>query len=205
MAPQDSPNTDETGSPLLLGKTTYSTSTQRYQETIKQLRNCGIEGVIQLPKIALLGVQSAGKSSLIEAISQIKVPRDNRTCTRCPMEVILSRSEKKWSCKISLRFETGQAPGISPVMTQPFATTEDKNEVTLILRRAQLAILNPSEPIANFLTLTDAQCKTRTISQNFSRNTIVIEIIGADVDVTFIDLPGIISNTETVTHLVMFF
>jgi hypothetical protein len=38
------------------------------------------------------------------------------------------------------------------------------------------------------------------LSNSFSRNSIVVEISGADIDVTFIDLPGIIQNTEKVTQ-----
>jgi ABC-type polysaccharide/polyol phosphate transport system ATPase subunit len=37
---------------------------------------------IDLPQIAVIGSQSAGKSSLIEAISGITLPRDSGTCTR---------------------------------------------------------------------------------------------------------------------------
>jgi len=33
---------------------------------------------------------------------------------------------------------------------------------------------------------------------NFSRNTVVLEINGAEVDVTFLDLPGLIASTEKV-------
>ena len=37
---------------------------------------------IDLPQIAVIGNQSAGKSSLIEAISGITLPREAGTCTR---------------------------------------------------------------------------------------------------------------------------
>ena len=37
---------------------------------------------IDLPQIAVIGSQSAGKSSLIEAISGITLPRAAGTCTR---------------------------------------------------------------------------------------------------------------------------
>lgn len=37
---------------------------------------------IDLPQIAVIGNQSAGKSSLIEAISGITLPRASGTCTR---------------------------------------------------------------------------------------------------------------------------
>jgi GTPase SAR1 family protein len=183
-----------------LSKTAYSASRQTYQETVKLLRNCGIEGVIPLPKIAIIGNQSSGKSSLIEAISKVKVPRAAETCTRCPMEVILNRSVDElqtWHCTISLRIEHIEVPGtprsLGPII---FATTENKDDVTLLLRRAQLAILNPAVPLSHFQALDETECQKYPVALKFSRNTVVLDIIGADVDVTFIDLPGIIANTE---------
>lgn len=68
---------------------------------IQDLRHLGVEGLVNpLPKIAVVGDQSSGKSSLIEGIryvklliyfldsslnsaqSGIRVPRDDDTCTR---------------------------------------------------------------------------------------------------------------------------
>ena len=199
MAPQDlqSPEMeDRQTSPL--SNTYYALSRQKLNEIMKMLRDCGTEGVIRLPKIAVIGNQSAGKSSIIEAISQIKVPRASGTCTRCPMEVVLARSsEVGWHCEVSLRFDHNEVPG-SMVGTHSFAKTNNKDAVPVILRQAQLAILNPNEPLDTFRNLDENQCKDHRITQSFSRNTVVMEISGADVDVTFIDLPGIISNTEKV-------
>ena len=194
--PQDiqAPETEMQTSPL--SNTYYALSRQKLNEIMKMLRDCGTEGVIRLPKIAVIGNQSAGKSSIIEAISQIKVPRASGTCTRCPMEVFLARSSQVgWHCNVSLRFDHNEVPG-SMIGTHDFDETKNKDEVPIILRRAQLAILNPGEPLDSFLTLDENQCQDHGITQSFSRNTVVMEITGADVDVTFIDLPGIISNTE---------
>lgn len=50
---------------------------------IKEVADLGIErSEIPVPKVIVVGDQSAGKSSLIEAITQIQVPRDTGTCTR---------------------------------------------------------------------------------------------------------------------------
>ena len=52
-------------------------------KAIVNLRQHGIERMnIPLPKICVVGDQSTGKSSLIEALSEIKVPRGENTCTR---------------------------------------------------------------------------------------------------------------------------
>ncbi|KAI9779416.1 MAG: hypothetical protein M1839_007381 [Geoglossum umbratile] len=76
-------------------------------EVINRLRQVGVEDfVLPLPKIAVVGNQSAGKSSLIEAISGIRVPRHTGTCTRCPLEINLTESAyagSQWTCRVSLR------------------------------------------------------------------------------------------------------
>ena len=198
QAPEDLVDDVPPTIPLSLGNTDYARWQQKLNDVVKTLRNCGTESVIRLPKIVAIGNQSAGKSSLIEAISQIKLPRASGTCTRCPMEVILSRSEQSedWRCKVSLRF--GDDELVDKFGTEDFAETRDKEEVSRILRRAQLAILNPYDDKDEFLTLDDEQCKAHHIELPFSRNTVVVEIIGAEVDITFIDLPGLIQNTEKV-------
>lgn len=75
-------------------------------QAVQKLRDLGIEDLgLPLPKIVVVGDQSTGKSSLIEAMSGIKVPRDIGTCTRCPLEINLSEragDNDAWSCKISL-------------------------------------------------------------------------------------------------------
>src|SRR5277367_103136 len=142
-----------------LSQTKYAFSRQKLNEIIKMLRDCGTEGEIQLPKIAVIGNQSAGKSSLIEAISQIKVPRASGTCTRCPMEVVLSSGiPEEWHCKVSLRFEHTDIPG-QLLGTFKFGETNSKDDVTDLLRCAQLAILNPGKSYPSFLNLTEVECK----------------------------------------------
>ena len=84
-APKDTANAQETPP-----QTTSSTSLDRVGkhvkpllEVINELRRQGVEDLIPpLPKIVVVGDQSTGKSSLIEAISEIQVPRDLGTCTR---------------------------------------------------------------------------------------------------------------------------
>ena len=111
------------------------------------------------------------------------------------MEVVLRRGDS-WSCQVSLRFDY-DIPNESKG-TFRFTETSSRNEVTEILRRAQMAILNPSTPMETFLEIDLSDCSTES---KFSRNTVLAEIIGADVDVTFIDLPGIISKLDYIASL----
>ncbi|KAL4465333.1 hypothetical protein ABPG72_017087 [Tetrahymena utriculariae] len=67
-------------------------------KVINELRDIGLQTEIQLPKIVAIGVQSSGKSSLLESITRIDLlPRGSGIVTRCPLEIrfIEDRSQDK--------------------------------------------------------------------------------------------------------------
>ena len=198
--PESNFDSYESESSDLLKDTVYDRSRSLLNDVVARLRDCGTDQLVNLPKIAVIGNQSSGKSSLIEAISQVKVPRSTGTCTRCPMEVILRRGtgeSGEWNCRISLRMNhnaAGEKVGESaPII---FAETKHKWEVHDLLRGAQLAILNPEKDPALFIR--DNHADAEETSLKFSPNSIVMEITGHSVDITFIDLPGIISSVPDV-------
>ena len=50
---------------------------------------------IDLPKIVVVGVQSSGKSSVLESITGLSLPRGQGTVTRCPIVLQMRNSYKK--------------------------------------------------------------------------------------------------------------
>mmetsp|Transcript_10605 Transcript_10605/g.9091 ORF Transcript_10605/g.9091 Transcript_10605/m.9091 type:complete len:82 (+) Transcript_10605:1-246(+) len=57
---------------------------------VDDLRDCGLNKIIQLPSICVVGGQSAGKSSVLEQIVGIDfLPRSAGVCTRRPLELRL--------------------------------------------------------------------------------------------------------------------
>ena len=61
---------------------------------IDQLRDCGINEYIELPRICTLGTQSSGKSSVLETIVGLDfLPRGNGIVTRRPLELRLYHTE----------------------------------------------------------------------------------------------------------------
>ncbi|SJL13249.1 uncharacterized protein ARMOST_16688 [Armillaria ostoyae] len=146
---------------------------------------------IDLPQIAVIGAQSAGKSSLIESISGITLPRAAGTCTRCPTECRLSSSPDAWKCVVSLRF-TKDANGqlLGTARNERFGDViVDKAEVEERMRHAQRAILNPSRPSSDFLDMDDEDIYENELS--FSTNCVSLQISGPGVaDLSFCDLPG---------------
>jgi len=50
---------------------------------------------VALPEIVVVGDQSVGKSSVLEAISGIQLPRAQNICTRCPLELRMKSTGDK--------------------------------------------------------------------------------------------------------------
>jgi hypothetical protein len=59
---------------------------RRLLDITHELRKYNVDHALQLPQIVVCGTQSAGKSSVLEAISNIKFPRGATVCTRCVTE-----------------------------------------------------------------------------------------------------------------------
>ncbi|KFQ63376.1 Interferon-induced GTP-binding protein Mx, partial [Pelecanus crispus] len=74
-------------------------------DLIDSLRALGIEKDLALPAIAVIGDQSSGKSSVLEALSGVALPRGNGIVTRCPLELKLKRTPatQAWKGKICYR------------------------------------------------------------------------------------------------------
>ncbi|KAJ5225604.1 hypothetical protein N7468_006829 [Penicillium chermesinum] len=184
---------------------------------VQNLSHLGIEdNNITLPKICVVGDQSTGKSSLIESISGIKVPRSTGTCTRCPMEINLSESDEdeEWKCSIYLstrywylptmrarqRFpRKGLGPWTDCGSRQPddlfvTLTARDKHKVQDAIKWAQLATLNPGSDFNNYKPGKNADTTTAV---KFSPNVVRIDVSSPNFPaLSFYDLPGVINQSE---------
>ncbi|GFH14303.1 uncharacterized protein HaLaN_10332, partial [Haematococcus lacustris] len=82
----------------------YGEQSRKITALLAKLADLGAAHEISYPTIVVCGDQSAGKSSIIQRISGIDLPRSSGTCTRCPMEVRMTLSEGgvPWSCKIKI-------------------------------------------------------------------------------------------------------
>ncbi|KDR69881.1 hypothetical protein GALMADRAFT_128490 [Galerina marginata CBS 339.88] len=172
---------------------------RRMLDLVNRLHSTGVQVDIDLPQIAVIGSQSAGKSSLIESISGITLPRAAGTCTRCPTECRLSRSKGQWQCVVSLRFITdAQGQTLGQARNQVFGDViYDKTEVEDRIRRAQKAILNPGKPAKHFLD-GDEDDEEYESELSFSHNCVSLQISGPDVaNLSFVDLPGLIASVSS--------
>ncbi|XP_071994911.1 interferon-induced GTP-binding protein Mx1-like isoform X2 [Engystomops pustulosus] len=108
-------------------------------DLIDSLRSFGVEKDLALPAIAVIGDQSSGKSSVLEALSGVTLPRGTGIVTRCPLELKLKKSVKDspWCGRISYRNKTIKVQG-------PSAVEDD-------VRRAQDNITGPGKGISSEL------------------------------------------------------
>ncbi|KAK0214373.1 P-loop containing nucleoside triphosphate hydrolase protein [Armillaria fumosa] len=204
-----SPDSDseQDGTAIPINQTEYAQRCREVMELYRALQDLGAGSLLTtLPKIIVIGGQSTGKSSLVEAVSGINVPRDSGTCTRCPMECTMLSSSPTWSCMIYLNIKYGSDGGelaisdkiqFGPVIT-------DKDAVEVWIRRAQAAILCQHRPKEDFMNMGMRELRNLATTDSrmlsFSRNIVQVELRDPDLtDLSFIDLPGIIHNAEEET------
>ncbi|NXC49522.1 MX protein, partial [Penelope pileata] len=72
-------------------------------DLVDSLRALGIEKDLALPAVAVIGDQSSGKSSVLEALSGVALPRGNGIVTRCPLELKMKKTatSQEWRGRIS--------------------------------------------------------------------------------------------------------
>lgn len=102
------------------------------------------------------------------------------------MEIRLRRGSEgaQWSCSVSVL-------PYGSTETRHFDSTTDVRKVEILLQRARLAVFNPSKFESYRLDVSDPPLSGPTESLH-SDDKIIVKITGAAVDVTLIDLPGML-------------
>ena len=137
-------------------------------DLIERLQEIGIQAEISLPQIVVMGDQSSGKSSVLQSICGIPFPRGSGLVTRCPTQVIMSKSPagSQWTGNISVNWSSSQPEQAGPVQT-------------------------PEELCSKIVALTDFI--TANKQNSFSNDCLVIRISSPDSpNLTIVDLPGIV-------------
>jgi GTPase SAR1 family protein len=143
-----------------------------------KLRADGVGEVISLPELVVCGDQSSGKSSVLEAITEIPFPRNDSICTRFATQIVLRRlPESKVVVNIILDKDQQRSRGRNAGLAFN-RTITNFNELPSLVKSAEQA-MGISWP-----------------SNSFSKDILRIEISGPDrPHLTVVDLPGLI-HTE---------
>ncbi|CAE7110326.1 unnamed protein product [Rhizoctonia solani] len=161
---------------------------------LNSLRSLGLTQTLDLPQIAVIGSQSAGKSSLIEALCKIKLPRSTGTCTRCPIECQSQHADLPWRAQVFLKFERSENDSRSDLGDEiPFGGPLDDPElVEERIKLAQVAVLNPHVDPELIL-----RGEIPHGGLSFTKNAVIVKLSGRELaDLSFVDLPGIIVSTS---------
>ncbi|KAF9455948.1 P-loop containing nucleoside triphosphate hydrolase protein [Collybia nuda] len=167
----------------------------------KQLRSLGAQADIDLPCIVVIGNQSAGKSSLLESISGITVPRDANLSTRAPFHYRMTSTSQPFSVQVHLRYEYDlQGQRRRELVDVPFGPPLlERSAVELRLRQAQTAILQnmtDSAEIDAFLETSALELPSKIKGNGvlrFSKNIVCVDVCGPNLaNLSFFDLPGFI-------------
>ncbi|KAH8927624.1 hypothetical protein BT69DRAFT_1330254 [Atractiella rhizophila] len=170
----------------------YEKETSKLTQLLTELGKLGIKDEkIPLPGIIVVGNQSAGKSSLVEAISKISLPRDVNTCTRCPITISMSNCPSmdtvEYKFSIQIRYDRSTGDALTAAESQT-----DSSRANVPAAFGSFHRLLPRDTTG----YPDEQVQRLSGKKQFSKNIIHVEEMGPYLpNLVFTDLPGIISNT----------
>ena len=154
---------------------------------VDQLRKCGLESMLSLPQLVVCGDQSAGKSSVLEALTQIPFPRNDNLCTRYATEIILRRGTSD-VITIKVIPDTARPASEQHKIADFKEAISDFDELPQLMDKAT-SLMGIGDPSGQ---------KTKA----FSKDILSIEIEGPSrPQLTLVDLPGLIqTQTKGVTE-----
>ncbi|PSN72214.1 hypothetical protein BS50DRAFT_484185 [Corynespora cassiicola Philippines] len=148
-------------------------------DIVDQLRRHGLDGVVELPQIVVCGDQSAGKSSVLEALTEIPFPRNENLCTRFATEIILRRQPDS-SISTRITPDKDRSEKMKEKLKGFSSTISDFSELPEVINKAMEAM---------------GLEKVGKGSRAFSSDVLTIEIGGPRrPHLTLVDTPGLIHS-----------
>ncbi|KAL0979899.1 hypothetical protein UPYG_G00191310 [Umbra pygmaea] len=169
-------------------------------DLIDEMRNLDIENELSLPAIVVVGDQSSGKSSVLEVLSGVSLPRGTGIVTRCPLILRLCNDESNaWKAVISYSDEeieftepenvmnyvqqaqdalAGEGDGISDELITLKITSSVVCDLTLIDLPGIARVAMPGQP-ENI----GEQIKTLILNYISKEETIILVVVPCNVDI----------------------
>lgn len=153
-----------------------------------ELSTYGVGRIVNLPQIIVVGEQSAGKSSVLEALSHVRFPVRGDLCTRFATEIVL-RQARQTRVHVSVRFD-------------------DKSKPSWTCQRVKFS----QDDLPDIIKEAKEVMGIDSTGRDFCKDILKLEIEGPDLyPLTLVDLPGLyhgetatqsIRGKETVDQLV---
>ncbi|KTF87090.1 hypothetical protein cypCar_00034709 [Cyprinus carpio] len=165
-------------------------SIRPYIDLIDTLRSVGIHKDLALPTIVVIGDQSSGKSSVLEALSGVALPRGKGIVTRCPLELRLKKvpgvnwkavlTYKKTDESVNSSHIAGPIKPSKLVVGKVAQSTQNQEKIEF------------TDPSLVEEHVAAAQNELAGKGVGICDELITLEVMSPDVcDLTLIDLPGI--------------
>jgi GTP-binding protein EngB required for normal cell division len=146
-------------------------------DEIDALRTYGLQEYVSLPQLVVCGDQSAGKSSVLEAITEIPFPRKDNLCTRFATEIVLRRSGTD-SLAVSIKPSKDRSSDDAERLKKLHLALENFEGLPLLIDQA-----------------TEAMGLGTFSHRAFSKDVLSIEISGpSKPHLTIVDLPGLVHS-----------
>lgn len=156
--------------------------------TVEQLRASGLGAILQLPQLVVCGDQSSGKSSVLEANTEVPFPRQESLCTRFPTEITMSRDTVP-NIAIKIRPDEVRSDVEKTKLERFNERIDDFSQLPQLIKKATTAMG------------LDRKTTNSRGTKAFTRDVLSIEIKGPGrPELTLVDLPGLIqTSTEEQT------
>lgn len=151
----------------------YEKNVRPWLELAEDLRTLSLDHTLAVPQICVMGDQSSGKSSVLEALSGVPFPRGSGLVTRCPCRMVMRRAARDagWSAVASTTSSGRQT-----------VTAENPEQLSSIIAR-----------------LTESLTRN---SHGFSTEAIIVRLTSPESpDLTVVDLPGIVRTATAGQHI----
>jgi GTPase SAR1 family protein len=160
---------------------------RRVLDTVAQVRKCGLESILSLPQLVVCGDQSAGKSSVLEALTEIPFPREDNLCTRFATEIILRRATTN---KLTIKVIPDEMrPASEQTSIKAFRESiTDFGELPRVMTLAKQVIRIDQD---------ESESDSGSGLSAFARDVLSIEVEGPSrPQLTLVDIPGLIANAN---------
>lgn len=177
---------------------------QNLVDKINKLKHHRLNHVLSVPQIAIVGDQSSGKSSVLEAITKLLFPRDKGMCTRFATQVNLCRDPTLTEDILSARISGEEAFNERYKVIEAIQFRKVIEDAVLLLcsnsdisdKVLELTLSGPTQSpltivdLPGFINTTlDGQDKNipgtiRTINERYMKDprTIILAVVPANVD-----------------------
>lgn len=162
-------------------------------ELVDELMSVGLDSTVPLPQIVACGDQSSGKSSVLEALTEVPFPRKDTLCTRFATEIVL-RPAQDHQIKARITADKSCATTHIAALKNFNRSADNLEELESIIEEAATLMGLPE------LEVDDDRDKPTEGLRAFSKHKLTIEITGPGrPQLTIVDLPGLV-HTGTSRH-----